>query len=85
MAFAVIVFLTAWYVPDCRSPHQSVSISGGSGGRLSDQRHRGRSMTVALGFLIFVFGAAVGAVAGFVGGFRFADYLNDRQQKDRQP
>jgi uncharacterized membrane protein len=42
-------------------------------------------MTVALGFLMFVIGAAVGAVAGFVGGFRFADYLNDQQQKDRPP
>jgi hypothetical protein len=27
-AFALIVFLTVWYVPDCRSPHRSISIGG---------------------------------------------------------
>jgi cold shock protein len=25
-AFGLIVFLTVWYVPDCRSPHQSISV-----------------------------------------------------------
>jgi hypothetical protein len=25
-AFRLIVFLTVWYVSDCRSPHQSISI-----------------------------------------------------------
>jgi hypothetical protein len=41
-------------------------------------------MTTILAVLIFLVGAAVGAVAGFVGGFRFADWLNERQQRDRQ-
>jgi hypothetical protein len=41
-------------------------------------------MTTILAILIFLAGSVVGAVAGFVVGFRFADYLNDRQQKGRQ-
>jgi hypothetical protein len=28
VAFGVMMFLTVWYSPDCRSPHQSISISG---------------------------------------------------------
>jgi Na+/glutamate symporter len=40
-------------------------------------------MTTILAVPIFLAGAVVGAVAGFVGGFRFADWLNERQQRDR--
>jgi hypothetical protein len=40
-------------------------------------------MTAILAVLIFIVGAAVGAVAGFIGGFRFADWLNERRQRDR--
>ena len=41
------------------------------------------AMTAILAVLIFIVGAAVGAVAGFIGGFRFADWLNERRQRDR--
>ena len=30
LAFAVIMFLTAWHGPDCRSPQRSISIGGRS-------------------------------------------------------
>ncbi|HMA70474.1 MAG TPA: hypothetical protein VKP67_03130 [Xanthobacteraceae bacterium] len=27
-AFGLILFLTIWYGPDCRLPHQSISLDG---------------------------------------------------------
>jgi hypothetical protein len=27
-AFGVMMFLTVWYSPDCRSPHKSVALGG---------------------------------------------------------
>jgi hypothetical protein len=27
-AFGVMMFLTVWYSPDCRSPHQSITAAG---------------------------------------------------------
>jgi hypothetical protein len=37
-------------------------------------------MTIAGAVSIFLLGTVVGTIAGFIGGFRFADYLNERQK-----